>query len=52
MCYVQRPPAWDGETAASVSARSRLRSLAQRFSSVGYILNVTEKVKSCRASSR
>lgn len=32
---VQRPPASGGETAAPVSPRSRLRSLSQRFSSVG-----------------
>lgn len=44
MCHDQRPPAGDGEATASLSTRSRLRSLAQRFSSLGYILNLTEKV--------
>lgn len=36
---VQRPPASGGETAASVSPRSRLRSLSQRSSSVDFVFS-------------
>lgn len=41
---VQRPPASGGETAAPVSPRSRLRSLSQRFSSVG-LFSVQQKIR-------